>query len=324
MSTTPTIKAILTKISGAGRILVASHEGPDGDAIASTLALANALREAGKQVVAYNVDGVPEALDFLPGARELVSTLDGSFDLGFVLDAGELRRAGPQVAERCRALINIDHHPHSEPFGEINWVDEGASATGAMIYRLLSAAEIAISREVAVCIYTAILADTGSFRYSNADPEAFRIAAAMVEKGVSPWDIASGMYENQAAKRLQLLAKVLQTLTVSSCGRLGSVAVTEAMLRETGAGPEHTDGFVNYPRSIRGVEVALFFRQVKDQAFKVGFRSKGRVDVGSLARALGGGGHHNAAGAVVDGDLEEVRASVIAKVEALLGPEVEV
>lgn len=318
MSKTPTIAAILTKINEAGRILVASHESPDGDALASTLALTHALRGIGKEVVAYNVDGAPEAFDFLPGIEQLTSTLEGSFDLGFVLDAGELRRAGPQVPTRCRGLINIDHHPHSEPFGEINWVDEGASATGALIYRLLCAGDLPIGFETAVCIYTAILADTGSFRYSNADPEAFRIAATMVEKGVSPWDIASGMYENQAATRLHLLARSLQTLTVSPCGRLASVAATEAMLRESGAGPEHTDGFVNYPRSIRGVEVALFFRQVRPEAFKVGFRSKGKVDVGTLARALGGGGHHNAAGAVVEGNLEEVRASVMARVLPLL------
>jgi phosphoesterase RecJ-like protein len=315
------IKAILKKIEEGRRFLVTAHENPDGDALASTLALTNALRELGKEVVAYNADGVPESFAFLPGADSVVKDLGSSqtFDAGFVLDAGELRRAGNHLRDRCTILVNIDHHPHSERFGAIHFVDEGASATGALIYRILKEGGIEISPVVALCIYTAILSDTGSFRYSNADPEAFRIAAEMVEKGVSPWDVASCLYESQSAERLRLLARALGTLTVSACGRYASVTVTTSMYRETGSGPEHTDGFVNYPRSIRGVETALFFRQVGPDAFKVGFRSKGKVDVGAMARAFGGGGHHNAAGAVVEGSLEEVRDTVFSRLDALLG-----
>jgi phosphoesterase RecJ-like protein len=315
----PTIAAILKKIEVGHRFLVASHEGPDGDAIASTLALALALREMGKEVVAFNVDGVPLAMQFFPGAATVVTELTASpFDAGFILDAGELRRAGRGVAECCRELMNIDHHPHSEAFGSVNYIDEGACATGALVYRILKQGNIPISLPVATCIYAAILADTGSFRYSNADPEAFRIAGEMVDRGVSPWAIASGLYENQEAVRLRLLGRVLNTLTLSADGRIGSVAVSTEMLRETGAGAEHTDSFVNYPRAIRGVEVGLFFRQIGPVSFKVGFRSKGKVDVGSLARALGGGGHHNAAGAVVEGTLDQVRTFVLARLEELL------
>ncbi len=314
------IKTILKTIESGHRFLVASHESPDGDAIGSTLALTNALRARGKEVVAYNVDGVPAAFDFLPGSATVVSDLSAvpPFDAGFILDAGELRRAGKELGELCRVLVNIDHHPHSEHFGSIHYVDEGASATGALIYRILQAAEWPVSLEVALCIYTAILSDTGSFRYSNADPEAFRIAGEMVALGVSPWDVASGLYESQDEKRLRLLAQVLSTLTVSPCGQYASVGATTAMMEAVAAGPEDTDGFVNYPRSIRGVEVAIFFRQIAPTAFKAGFRSKGRVDVGALARALGGGGHHNAAGAVVEGTLDGVRDRVFAHLDALL------
>jgi phosphoesterase RecJ-like protein len=274
----------------------------------------------GKDVVAYNVDGVPAAFDFLPGAATVTRDLSGSppFDAGFILDAGELRRAGVHLRSLCRTLVNIDHHPHSEKFGEIHYVDEKASATGALIYRILKASGRPVSFDVAQCIYTAILSDTGSFRYSNADPEAFRIAAEMVEKGVSPWTIASGLYESQDEERLRLLATVLSTLTVSPCRRYASVTVTTEMLRETGTSPEYTDGFINYPRSIRGVEVAVFFRQLEPDLYKVGFRSKGAVDVGSLARELGGGGHHNAAGVVIRGTLDQIRADVFARLEGLL------
>lgn len=314
------IKAILKKIKEGRRFLIASHENPDGDALASTLALANALREQGREAVAYNVDGVPRIFEFLPGARTVVRHLnDGDiFDVGFVLDAGELHRAGSHLRKICRTLVNIDHHPYSERFGEIHFVDEKASATGALVFRLLKEAGWSISLDVAVCLYTAILSDTGSFRYSNADPEAFHMAAELVEVGVDPWSVASGLYESQAEERLRLLARALGTLTVCHSRPYASVSVTTKMMEETGAGPEHTDGFVNYPRSIRGVEVALFFREIGPDTYKVGFRSKGRVDVGALARELGGGGHHNAAGAVVKGLLEEVRAAVFGRLDKLL------
>jgi len=314
------IEQIVKLIADSRTFLIVSHENPDGDAIGSTLALTNALREMGKEVVAYNRDGAPLEYTFLPGLDSVVSTVaeNVKFDAGFVLDAGELKRAGTWVRNACRTLVNIDHHPFSEDFGDIYWVDTAASATGVMIYRLLAAIGHPVSLDVAFCIYTAILSDTGSFRYSNADPEAFRVAAEMVDLGVDPWSIASGLYENQDEARLRLLALSLPTLRVSSCGACASLAVTLEMYRLANASEEHTDRFVNYPRSVRGVEVALFFRQLDAQTFKVSFRSKGRIDVGALSRALGGGGHHNAAGATVNGSLEQVQDWVFSQVAELL------
>lgn len=316
----PMIEPILQLVASSQTILVAAHGSPDGDAIGSTLALANALREMGKDVVAYNVDPAPQEYAFLPGFDSLCSQVDAdcSFDAGFVLDAGELARAGAWIRGRCRGLVNIDHHPFSEDFGDIYYVDTTACATGVLIHRLLQAAGHPISRDVATCIYTAILSDTGSFRYSNANPEAFQVAAEMVAGGVDPWSIASGLYESQDAVRLQLLGLALPTLRVSDCGRYASIAVTLDMYGKTGARDEHTDRFINYPRSICGVEVAIFLRQLEPNRFKVGFRSKGAVDVGALARAMHGGGHHNAAGATVDGPLEEVESWVYTKVAELL------
>jgi len=314
------LDAILPLLAGNTRFLVASHESPDGDAIASTLALANALREQGKAVVALNRDGVPSDYQFLPGWELVVTSVPAGshFDVGFVLDAGELRRAGDWIRSVCKILINIDHHPHSENFGDLYWVDANASATGVMVYRLLQAAGWPISRDVATCLYTTILSDTGSFRYSNADPEAFRVAGEMVALGVDPWQIASGLYESQEEVRLRLLALSLPTLDVAPCGTFAAITCTIEMLTATGATAEHTDRFINYPRSVRGVEVAIFFRQIDQTRFKVGFRSKGTVDVGSLSREFGGGGHHNAAGAVVEGDLPTVRNLVFTRLGALL------
>jgi phosphoesterase RecJ-like protein len=318
MSTT-TIESIIKVIEQGQRFLVAAHESPDGDALASTLALTLALRDAGKEVVAYNQDGVPKTFDYLPGAETVVSSLEdvGRFDAVFVLDSGELRRAGGHLEDLSDTLVNIDHHPGSD-FGDIVFLDTTACATGALILRILNAAGWSYSREVAICIYTAIISDTGSFRYSNADPEAFNMAAELVAHGVDTWTIASQLYESQPEKRLRLLGLALQTLHVSSCGRFASVTCTLEMFEKSGATSEHTDGFVNYPRSVEGVEVAIFFRQVRNDAVKVGFRSKGLVDVGSLAAALGGGGHHNAAGVLIEGDVISVQQNVLAQVEQLM------
>lgn len=313
------IAKIAELIRTGSRFLVTAHEHPDGDALASTLALVNALRERGREVIAFNNDSVPADLEFLPGSETVVQSLpDAEWDVGFVLDAGELRRVGTDIRGCCQKLVNIDHHPFSEEFGVVNLVDTEAAATGVLIYRVLQALGWPISQDVALCLYTAILSDTGSFRYSNANREAFSVAGEMVELGVDPWTVASGLYESQEEMRLRLLGRSLPTLAVSSCGRIAAMAVTEEMLSQTGATQEHTDRFINYPRSIRGVEVALFFRETGPSSYKVGFRSKGNVDVGALARELGGGGHHNAAGASVDGDLETIQHQVFTRLQALL------
>ena len=306
------IQAILSRIDAARRILVVSHAGPDGDALGSTLGLTLALREMGKEVVAFNVDGVPSPFAFLPGAESLQNQLDmdASFDLGFLLDAGELRRAGIDLRAHCTKLINIDHHPHSETFGVENYIDTEAASTAVLIYRILKHKTHPISLNVAINIYTATLSDTGSFRYSNANQEAFTIAGEMVALGINAWEIASRLYETQPVERLMLLGDALRTLSVSDCGQYASLAVTTEMYNHCNAGVKHTDGFVNYPRSIEGVEVSIFFRQTDPDGFKVGFRSKGNIDVGALARGLGGGGHHNAAGAQVAGTIDGVRAIV--------------
>jgi phosphoesterase RecJ-like protein len=314
------IEQLLQLIERNQTFFVAAHEGPDGDAIGSTLALTNALREMGKDVVAYNRDRAPLEYEFLPGYETVLNQIDDSliFDVGFVLDAGELERAGGWIRERCQKLVNIDHHPYSENFGDIYYVDTQACSTGVLIYRLLQAAGHPISTDVATCIYTTILSDSGSFRYSNANPEAFQVAGEMVGLGVDPWSIASGLYESQEFVRLRLLALALPTLRVSDCGLYASIAVSLDMYDQADANAEATDRFINYPRSIRDVEVAIFFRQTSAHSFKVGFRSKGNIDVGALARAMNGGGHHNAAGATVDGTLDSVQGWVFDRVSELL------
>jgi phosphoesterase RecJ-like protein len=311
---------IIHHIRTSQRFLVVSHESPDGDAIGSTLALTLALRKMGKDVVAFNVDGVPANLTFLPGTESVSCSLaaDEIFDVGFLLDAGELKRAGIPIQEHCHLLINIDHHPHSD-FGDICYLDTGASATAVLIYRLLDACNFPLDREVAEALYVGVLDDTGSFRYSSANREAFELAGILVECGVDPWQIASNLYESFSDARMRLLGLVLSTLDISACGRYASVALKQEFLARSGATSEESDGFVNYARAVKGVEIALFIKEQADGKYQISFRSRGNQDVGALARQLGGGGHHNAAGARISAaSLDAARSELYRHLDLLL------
>jgi len=316
-----TIQKIAEEIRNNHSFLLTSHEGPDGDAVGSSLALASILRKLGKDVYVHFRDPVPDLYSFLPAVDTVFATIpERDFDVAFVVDIGGLRRAGDEFCrfKRIGKTINLDHHLACENFGTHNLIDPSAAATGVLVHRIASALGYRIDAETALCLYVSIITDTGSFRYSNSNREAFTIAGEMIECGVNAWDVAEKLYENQPRMRLELLARCLQTLEVINGGRAASVSVTLDMYAATGANSELTDGFVNYPRSIRGVEVAIFFRQIEDNMVKVGFRSKGKVNVAVFSAALGGGGHHNAAGCTVDGTLDEVKARVYALVDAVL------
>jgi phosphoesterase RecJ-like protein len=314
------IHEIIEEINRSNTFLITAHEGPDGDAVGSVLGMASFLRKIGKDVCVYLQDPVPELYAFLPGVDSVCSSIpDHDFDVAFVLDIGEFRRTGEEFCSftRIGKLINLDHHLGCENFGACNLIDSSAAATAVLIYRIASASGYNFDSETALCLYVAIMTDTGSFRYSSANREAFIIAGELVECGVSTWDVAERLYENQPQKRLELLACVLPTLEMIEGGHAASVTITLDMYAKSGGTAELTDGFINYPRSIRGVEVAILFRQVEEHKFKVGFRSKGKVNVASIAASLGGGGHHNAAGCSVEGALPEVKSRVYAIVDSL-------
>jgi len=317
---TSEIAAIVAEIEKSSSFLITSHESPDPDAIGSSLALANYLASRGKEVTVYLSDPVPENCRFLPMADRVLHELpERDFEVCFVLDVGEFRRAGKAITE-CRRIarfVNVDHHLGCENFGVHNLIDPKACATAALVYRIIRGAGHEVDYPTALCIYTAILSDTGSFHYSNSDPEAFAIAGEMVAKGVNAWDVNEQLYESEPRRRLALLALALSDLTVSPSGEYASVTVTLDMYRQTGAGAEDTDRFINYPRSISGVEVALMFRQIEEGLYKVGFRSKGKVDVAAVSASFGGGGHHNAAGCTIRGTLAEVKAQVFERLEQM-------
>lgn len=318
---TEKVQQIIEVIRNNSSFLLTTHEGPDGDAIGSSLALASFLRSIGKEVTVHYQDPVPDLYAFLPGTDTVQPHIpDRDYDVAVVLDIGERKRAGEEFCSfsRVATTVNLDHHLSCDNFADFNLIDPQCAATGILVYRIAHAFGYRFDLNTALCIYVAIITDTGSFRYSNANREAFTVAGEMIECGVNAWDVAEQLYENQPQKRLELLAKCLPTLEVFKNGQAASVTVTLDMYAATGADSELTDGFVNYPRSIRGVEVAIFFRQLDELKWKIGFRSKGKVNVAAFSQALGGGGHHNAAGCTVAGSLADVKVAVYKIVEESL------
>jgi len=308
-------------LKSAQRVLITMHRGPDGDALGSALALACALRDLGREVTVYNPDDLPYNFRFLRGASDVEKSLpgDAAFDATVVTDAGAFERLGPDVPDLSRrgVLLNLDHHITTEPFGDVNYVDPEAASVGILAYKIIKGLGVPLSREAAECIYASILADTGCFRYSSTDPECLRIAAELVEAGVQPWEMTVQIYEQQPLARMRLLAEVLSTLEVH--GKLATITITNAMVAKTGSEADLTDGFINYARSVDGVEVAASFREPQDGgAWHVSFRSRGRVNVAGIAQKFGGGGHHNAAGCSIEGDEASVRARIAAEIEEAL------
>ena len=313
------IATIARELENNERFLVATHVNPDGDAIGSLGALALVLEGMGKQVVAYCQDEVPGFLRFLPYADRIVREISGpdQFEVAVVLDCGELDRIGRavEVLQHVRKIIHIDHHSSSDDFGQINLVQPECSSTAEILYEIFQAIPVSLTQEAAENIYTAILTDTGSFRFANTTPKALAIAAEMVALGVLPEKVAGEIYDSMSPERIELLSLSLNTLTLRKNGRVAAMHVSRRMLEETGTSLIDTDGFVNYPRAISTAEIAIFFREMDADEVNVSLRSRGGLNVAEFARIHGGGGHHNAAACRLRGSLAEVVNKILTAAE---------
>jgi len=315
------LEAICRVFRERDRFLIACHENPEGDAIGSELALALALRNIGKTATVLNSDPVPAALRFLPGADTVRFEEDGSrYDVAVIVDCGSPQRTGRVGTElqKCPVTVNIDHHVTNGRHGDYCLIDPEAAATGILIYRILSAMEVPVDPSIAVNLYVAVLTDTGSFRYSNANPEAFEVAGDMVRRGVDPWSVSEQVYETQSRERIGLLGRVLSTLEFAGNGRVAAITTLRKDLDEFRLTKDSLEGFINYPRSIVGVEVAVAFREEGDGEIRVSLRSKGRVDVSRIASVFDGGGHRNASGCTVRGSLDDAKRRVFETLEQVL------
>ncbi|MCX5837087.1 MAG: bifunctional oligoribonuclease/PAP phosphatase NrnA [Deltaproteobacteria bacterium] len=309
------LRRISERIGRHRVFLITAHERLDGDALGSELALGLMLKSLGKEVVVYNQDPTPGNYLFLPGSDRIVHELPpiGPFEVAFVLDCGELNRVGRESARigTIPDLVNIDHHVSNGGFCDVRLIDPQASSTGELIFRLVRDMNLTVTGEMATCLYTAILTDTGGFRYGNTNRGALLTAADLVAGGADPQWISENVYESDPPARIRLLAAILPTLRVEEGGRVGSLIVTQKALADAGALPEHTERFVDLPRSIRGVEIAILYSELPDGRYKLSLRSKGKINVERVARAFGGGGHINASGCLAEGEQPEIRRKVI-------------
>lgn len=297
--------------------VITGHVSPEGDVIGSGMALALALRDMGKKAEVVNRDPIPQQLLFLPheGLFTRQKAITQTADALIVVDSGSFERTGYIRPTAIPTVINIDHHITNPSFGNINWVVPTAMATGEMIYDLLKTIGAPITPPIATCIYTALITETGSFRFVNTTSRALQIAGEMIERGADPFRIATALFEANTAGRLKLLAEVLMMMEVSADERVAWIQVTQAQLRKTGTTFEDTEDFVTYPRSIEKVEVAVFFRETAPEQYKISFRSQGKVDVALLAKRWGGGGHTYAAGCTLGGPWEKVKEGVLTLVQ---------
>jgi phosphoesterase RecJ-like protein len=296
------------------KFLVTTHVDPDGDAVGSAFAACFALTGLGKDAAVYLQDSVPYRYRFLPKPASLQHVLpENGYDAVIVVDCGDLHRVGDGHASLKQKgfLINIDHHEAGQAFGQINIIDERASSTAEILYLILKSLDVQFTRDIAVNLYTAVLTDTGSFRYENTTERAFSMCEEMIGFGVSPASVAAKVYENHPKERFQLLCLVLATLETVHEDRIALAHITGDMLSRTHTNPEHAEGFVEYLKEIDSVEVACLLRELGSGRYKVSMRSKERVDVASIARTFGGGGHRKAAGCVLEGDLATVKQLLI-------------
>jgi phosphoesterase RecJ-like protein len=314
------IPRIIDIINQNATFLITSHERPDGDALGSELALYHMLAAGGKSAVVYNQDETPRHYRFLPGAAGIVNKLPPaeSFDAAFILDCSEMERVGRKAGQigKIRQMVNIDHHVSNGGFCEVRLLDAEASSTGELIYRLAEAMAVKLTPEMATNLYAAILTDTGGFCYGNTSRDCLLIAGRLVENGASPQWISENIYENDPLVKIRLLTVVLESLALDLNGKVGSMIVTQENFARTCALQEHAEGFVDLPRTIEGVEISILFSELEEDYFKLSLRSKGRFNVERVAGKFGGGGHVNAAGCRIRGDIASVKQRVLAQIKA--------
>ena len=278
--------------------------------------MAYALRELGKDVTVVNKDAAPGPIMQFPGVDEIViaDSVEGDFDAAIIMECSDLARTGVSGLDRS-FVINIDHHPGNTGFGDINWFDASAAACGEMVFELVRALDVRISPEIATHIYLAILTDTGSFHYSGITPRTFEICKQALEAGVDPVQVARMVYDSNHMGRLKLFGSVLSAMQIDRTGKIAIVYVDHAMARAAGGSYEDTEGLVNLPLTVKEIEAVIFFKQEKDNEYRVSLRSKGDIDIGAVAKDFGGGGHKNAAGCTVRGPIDDLRRLLVDKVE---------
>lgn len=306
------LEEVLNQIGRRQKFICTSHARPDGDAVGSALACAQILRSMGKQANVVLSDGVPGIYRPLPFADSVLHDVEQAPDAeaAIILECDGIARTKLTGLDK-HYLINIDHHDTAHPFGDVNWIDPNACATAEMIFKLAREAGVKISPEVATCLYTAVLTDTGSFCFTGTTERTFALAQELVRCGADPVKIAHNVYFSTQISKMKLLGEALRTLHRD--GSLAWMHVTYRTMERCESQEEDCEGLVNYALAIGGIEVALFFREQADGRFRVSLRSKGAVNVAKVAEAFGGGGHSCASGCAIEGPLSVAAERMIAQ-----------
>jgi phosphoesterase RecJ-like protein len=302
------------------RFVVMSHARPDGDALGCTLAMALCLRQLGKDVTAWNEDGVPAKFHYLP-EHALVTQPPAEpqrFDVAVVLDNAVKNRAGKAIEAVAHAdvWINLDHHITNEHYGGLNFIDPLAPATGQILFELIRGHDLPLTYAMADNLFAAISTDTNSFQYPSTTARTYEIAAELIRAGVNVGELSQKMYESHPRRRLELLRALLNVLRFSSRDRVASFALSAETVKTVGSVPEDTEGLIDTIRAIEGVTAAAFFEELGDGRVRVSLRSKSpKIDVSKVCGLFGGGGHKLAAGARVSGTLAEVQEKVLQAID---------
>lgn len=291
---------------------ITTHVRPDGDGIGSSLGLCWLLRSLGKTAEVIVSDGIPPSYATLPGADEIrkVAKIDREYDAVFVIECSDINR--PHIENLNQQFtVNIDHHATCEHFGTINWIDSTASAVGEMIYNLCKAIGGRITKEIADCVYMALIADTGSFHYPNTTDRTLKVASELVKVGVKPAQISEAVYNNYTWGRIELMREVLNTVRRDYTGKVAFMRQTLVAKGFSGAVDGDNSNFVNIPLTAKEVEAVCYMREVEFGVYRVSLRSKGEINVAKIAEKFGGGGHKNAAGCSVKGDWDEKESEIV-------------
>lgn len=316
---------ILESLFSAERILIVGHMNPDGDSLGSQLGLAKALERRNAQFAIINEGIIPNNYLFLPGIDAVRSVdeinADGQeFDLAVCMECSNRDRIGRVdkfIHNGCR-IVNIDHHSDNSKFGHLNLLDFSAAAAGEMVYELLVAGGVDITPEIATNLYTAILTDTGRFRFNSTTPKCLRIAADLMEKGADPSHITDMVYFNQSIGSLRLTGEVLLGLEYHLDNRVCFMTITDEMLQRNNSGKEDTEGLVNYTLRAEGTKIGALFSEREAGITKVSLRSVNDVSVIEVAARNGGGGHKNACGCTLNVGIEEARVKILNDIRELL------
>lgn len=324
MSEQTTFEEIAKVIEQNQSFLVISHMNPDGDAIGSTIALGSVLEKLGKTVYMRNQDGVPRSLEFLPGC-EAVKTPESEpleVDVVFALDCATQPRLGDgslALGAKAKLTVVIDHHKTNTCYGDLNYIDAGSPATGQILYQLFQSQGYEITDVARDNIYVAVSTDTGSFRYRGTTSATYQMAADLVDRGLDISDINEATYERSPLRRVQLLGELLNTLTVSPCGRIADWRLLQDVKDKLELLPDDSEEMINHIRAIEGVVIAISFEDVPGDNVRVSLRSKSDdYDVSEIAQVFGGGGHARAAGIRMEAPISEAREKLLAEVNKVI------